>query len=503
MKLEAPELRSIYTEDSGVPMFKTFLAGTWYGDGESQDVISPIDSSVVARLPRIPRDVIESTIATVFTRGKYLIRETPGEKRLSIYHATADMLAKLKKDFAESLVINAGKTYSAANGEVNASIERLRKADLEASKINGDYVPGDWSTETLETEALVRREPLGVVLGIVPFNYPLFDSVNKLVYSTIVGNALIVKPSSATPIPMLLLARVLELVGFPKEALAVLTISGRDMGGLLADKRIRDISITGSSETGVEVLKTAGIKQYVMELGGGDPAIVLEDADLDYAAQRTAVGIQSYAGQRCDAIKIVLAEDAVYQEFKKKLAAELKKSRVGDPRDSTTTVGPLMEETTATEMMDGIKDAVSRGGEVVAGGRRLGTNYVEPTLIEISKEKLPQTYLYDKEVFAPVALIAPFSNIDEALSLSNQRRYGLDAAVFGKDVNRIRKITRLLEVGAVYVNDAPRHGIGYFPFGGRKDSGIGLEGIGYTLAYVTGYKSVVYNYKGQGIWEYL
>jgi len=504
IKITAPELQSVFTTDaSGVPNFRTFLAGEWYEGSEWQDVLTPIDSTVIARLPRIPPPVLEKMLSTIHTRGKHGIRDTSGEKRLSIYHTVADMLGKFKEDFVQVLVVNAGKTFAAATGEVNASIERLRKSDLEASKIIGDYVPGDWSAETLETEALVRREPLGIVLGIVPFNYPLFDSVNKLVYSTIVGNALIIKPSSATPLPVILLARVLELAGFPRESFAVPTISGRDMGALLSDKRVRDISITGSSETGAEILKQGGIKQYVMELGGGDPAIILDDADLDYAAQRTAVGIQSYAGQRCDAIKIVLAEDGIYSAFKQKLVNELRKAKVGDPRDPATTVGPLMEEKTAKEMMDGIEDAISHGGRVIAGGKRLGPNYVEPTLIEIGREDLQKVYLYDKEVFSPVALITSFSTIDEALDLANERRYGLDAAVFGKDVNKIRKLTRLLEVGAVYINDSPKHGIGYFPFGGRKDSGIGLEGIGYTLNYVTGHKSIVYNYKGQGIWEYL
>jgi len=504
IRIRSPELQSIcYLDDSGIPRFRTFAAGLWYEGKDWQDVISPIDSSIIARVPRIPKEVVETTLDTIHSVGKHKIRDTPGERRLSIYHHIAELLNKFREDFVDTLVANAGKTSAAANGEVNASIERLRKSDLEASKIIGDYVPGDWSVETLETEAMVRREPLGIVLGIVPFNYPLFDTVNKFVYSTIAGNALIIKPASSTPIPSILFARVLELSGFPKDAFAVLTISGRDTAPLLSDRRVRDISITGSSETGREILKEGGIKQYVMELGGGDPVVILDDADIEFAAQRTAAGIQSYAGQRCDAIKIVLAEEKIYAEFRQKLVDELKKAKVGDPRERSTTVGPLMEGKTVDEMMEGIRDAVSRGGKIIAGGKRLGTNYVEPTLIEVPKNDLRSMYFYDKEVFAPVALMTSFTTIDEALDMANERRYGLDAAVFGKDVNKIRKLTRFLEVGAVYINDSPRHGIGYFPFGGRKDSGIGLEGIGYTLNFVTGHKSVVYNYKGQGVWEYL
>jgi len=137
------------------------------------------------------------------------------------------------------------------------------------------------------------------------------------------------------------------------------------------------------------------------------------------------------------------------------------------------------------------------------GGRRFNRNYIEPSLVEVPREKISELYLYNKEVFGSVALITSFRDLKEAISISNNRRYGLDAAIFGKDINRIRRLIRLLEVGAVYINDYPRHGIGYFPFGGRKDSGIGREGIGYTIEYVTAYKTVVYNYKGKGVWEYM
>ena len=181
--INSPELQTIFTkDDSGIPKFRTFLAGNWYEGSEWQDVLTPIDSTVIARLPKISPPIMEKMLATIHTKGKRVIRDTSGEKRLSIYHTVADLLGKFKEDFVQTLVVNAGKTFAAANGEVHASIERLRKSDLEASKIIGDYVPGDWSAETLETEARVRREPLGIVLGIVPFNYPLFDSVNKFVY---------------------------------------------------------------------------------------------------------------------------------------------------------------------------------------------------------------------------------------------------------------------------------------------------------------------------------
>ncbi|MEM3326145.1 MAG: aldehyde dehydrogenase family protein, partial [Thermoproteus sp.] len=271
---------------------------------------------------------------------------------------------------------------------------------------------------------------------------------------------------------------------------------------LAKDRRISVISLTGSTETGERVIKAAGIKSYVMELGGGDPAIVLEDADVDYAAKRIALGITSYSGQRCDSIKLVLAERPVYGELRDKLAAELRSVKVGDPRDPEVQMGPLIDLSTADEFEKAVKYALERGGKVLAGGKR-DRNYIWPTLIEAPADRVRDYYLYRQEVFAAIALIVEVKDVDEAISLANGRRYGLDAAIFGRDIVKIRKAIRYLEVGNIYINDYPRHGIGYFPFGGRKDSGIGREGIGYSIEYVTAYKTIVYSYKGRGIWEYL
>jgi glyceraldehyde-3-phosphate dehydrogenase [NAD(P)+] len=263
------------------------------------------------------------------------------------------------------------------------------------------------------------------------------------------------------------------------------------------------ISFTGSSSTGKKVLAAAGIKQFVMELGGGDPAIVLADADLDFAAERVAAGIYSFAGQRCDAIKLVLVEKPIYEEFAGKLVERLSKVTVGDPRDPDTVMGPLIDPSAADEMMEAVEEALSKGGRLLYGGKRLGSTYVEPTLVEVrDKSSLRQMRLYREEIFAPVALITDFSSEDEAVELANGRRYGLDAAIFGWDMDRIRRLIRLLEFGAIYINDMPRHGVGYYPFGGRKESGIGREGIAYSVEYVSAYKTIVFNYRGRGVWKY-
>jgi len=500
-------LKDIAEKDQeDVLWFKTYLAGEWVGHDKTKEVsnvYSPIDESIIAKVPKISYELVDEALNKIYRSGRWTARNLPGHKRLQVFQKAAELLREYKSVLTEILVLNAGKTLATAESEVKASIDRFERADMDLRKLLGDYVPGDWSDETLETEGIVRREPVGVVLIITPFNYPLFDAVNKIVYSFIVGNPFILKPASADPLPAIVLAKILERAGMPKDSFAVATIPGRDMDKILPDKRIAAISLTGSTETGEHVLRVAGIKQYVMELGGGDPAVVLSDADLSWSAQRIARGIYSYSGQRCDAIKLILVEEQVYDKLKELIVQELKKVRVGDPRNKNVDMGPLIDSSSVDLMMDAIKDAVSKGGRVLVGGNRLGPTYIEPTLIEIDKSSVKDLVLYQKEIFAPIALLVKVSSIDEAIDLSNGRRYGLDASIFGKDINKIRKLIRHLEVGAIYINDYPRHGIGYYPFGGRKDSGIGREGIGYSLEYVTAYKSIVYNYKGAGVWEYL
>lgn len=492
----------IYDLVDGVHRFRTYLAGEWVTAEEYQRVKSPIDLSTIAEVPKLSWNQVDWALDTVYRVGRWRVRDTPGWRRLEILERVADLMEQYREDLEWSLVVNSGKTRSQAAGEVDASIDRLRRADLDARKIFGEYVPGDWDPTTVETEAVVRREPYGVVLAISPFNYPLFDTVSKFVYSAVAGNAVVVKPPSADPVPVILFARLVEEAGFPKEAFAVVTIPGSEGDRLVADERVSVISFTGSSRTGRRILSVAGIKQFIMELGGGDPAIVLADADLELAAERVAVGIYSYAGQRCDAIKLVLVEKPIYEKFSRMLAEKISRVTVGDPRSPGVLVGPLIDESAADEMMDALGDALSKGGRVLAGGRRLGPTLVEPTLVEVrDKEVLRGMKLYREEVFAPVALITDFVT-EEAVELANGRRYGLDVAIFGWDLDRNRRLVRLLEFGAVYINDMPRHGVGYYPFGGRMESGIGREGIAYSVEYVSAYKTIIFNYKGRGVWKY-
>ena len=310
--------RGIYTiDEDGIPVFKAFLDSEWrLGRGRLVDDKTPIDNSLIARVTTITVDEARDALRKLYEEGRWKARNTPGEKRLEILEESANLIKEYEDVFINILVYDAGKTFSAARGEVHASIDRIKKAMFDLRKITGDYIPGDWDKHTLETEGFVRREPYGVVAIITPFNYPLYDNVMKIVSAFIAGNAIILKPSMQDPLSSILLTRILIKAGFPESALLLALMRGDEVGQLLPDRRIGAILFTGSTETGKKILATAGVKSYLLELGGGDPAIILRDADLDQAASDVVKGIISYSGQRCDAIKIVIVEEDVYEIFK-------------------------------------------------------------------------------------------------------------------------------------------------------------------------------------------
>ncbi len=287
------------------------------------DIKSPIDGSVIARVSVISDDSARNAIHCAYEHGRFEIRKTPGDSRVRAFLKASELIRGAFEDFVNALVIDAGKPLSNARGAVRATIERLEKTTMEFRKLVGEYIPGDWSEETLESEGIVKREPYGVVLAISPYNYPLFISSAKVIPALLAGNAVLLKPASLDPLAPILLTRVLQLAGIPESAYQLLTIPGRLMDSVVADRRIRAITFTGSTEVGEHILRVGGIKAYHMELGGKNPAIVLDDAPLDEVVEKLIAGMVSYSGQRCDAIRIIMAERGVYSDLKRRLVMKL------------------------------------------------------------------------------------------------------------------------------------------------------------------------------------
>jgi len=491
-----PVFSPIYSlSASGALDFKMLLEGGWVESRDRIEVRSPIDNSLVATVPSASNEEAQNAAESSYA-NRNAIRVIPAVKKLEIFQRAREMLLQNMENFITILTLEAGKPKGNAEGEVKATAERLKLTPDEAGKIRGEHIPGDWSEETVGTSADVLREPVGVVLAISPFNYPLYITATKVIPALLAGNAVVVKPSSKDPLSFLMFARILQAAGIPSGTLNVITGRGQIGEWLAAHERISMLTFTGSTEVGKILARVAGLKRLHMELGGKGCAIILKDADLDLAASETAKGSLSYSGQRCDAISRVFVEQPVGDLFVEKVLKEAGKYKIGDPRDGKVTIGPLISRSEVDRVHELVTDAVGKGAKLLIGGKHEG-NYYQPTVLD--HVPIESKIVWD-ETFGPVIPIVRVKDVDEAIELANKSRFGLDSCVFTNDINNARKVAKRLEEGEVTINAAPRHGVGYYPFGGNKDSGLGREGIGYSIEEMTRLKTIVYNWRPARVW---
>jgi glyceraldehyde-3-phosphate dehydrogenase [NAD(P)+] len=415
------------------------------------------------------------------------MRETTLVERAEWMETIADEIEARKEQLADVIVREAGKPISSARGEVDAAAERFRRAVEEVRDLQGEYVEGTTAGHEGWT-AIVKPEPMGTVLCITPYNYPLSTTALQIAPALAAGNSIVLKPASKTPISAAILANCIEAADLPEDAFHYVPGHASEIGDVLAgDDRIDAIAMTGSSGAGKHVAKESGMVNLHMELGGNAPAIVFPDADIDDAVGQCAKGSFKYAGQRCSAVSRVLAHEDVHDEMIEKLDAEMDDWVAGDLFDEDTMFGPLISEDQADWVEGLIDDAVEKGADLVRGGERDG-QFVEPTLLA----NVPHdARIVHEEQFGPVAAVTTFGDEDEALDLANGGDLGLDAAVFTSDHDRAMRLAEKIHAGAVRINGAPSHGLGDIPFGGVKDSGIGREGIGHSIEAFTTTKSIV------------
>ncbi|HDD72585.1 MAG TPA: aldehyde dehydrogenase family protein [Candidatus Aenigmarchaeota archaeon] len=479
-----------FSSSRGVKTYRMFIGGEWVRSSNKAtfDVINPANRKLVGRVQKATREDADKAIKSAWNARK-TISSMPLIERARMLERLADLIEKYQKDFVDILVQEAGKPVCYAEGEVKAGIERLRFSMEEAKAIRGEYIPGDLVPDTVGKFAIVNRKPYGVVLAISPFNYPFFISITKISPAILAGNSVVLKAASDDPICMLMFARLAELAGIPEGVLNVITGSGSEIGDfMVSHPKVGMISFTGSSAAGKHIASVAGMKKLHLELGGKCPGIVFEDADMDLAVRECVKGALKFSGQRCDSLSRILVQEKIANTFVKKVLAEVKNWKVGDPRKKSTRIGPLINEKAADKVEELVRDAVSKGARLLTGGKRRGL-YFEPTVLDRVKANMRIAW---EETFGPVVTIIRFRTFDEAIKISNQSGYGLDASVFTRDIDKAVKAANLLECGSVTINAAPAHGLGNFPFGGDKDSGIGREGLVYSVEEMTKLHTIVF-----------
>ncbi len=420
-----------------------------------------------------------------------------GWSRTSVYDRSRmarrflELVDEHREELARTLSLESGKKIAQSRIEVNNIILSWNLFIEKIRHFYGTVIPAGLEANQAHNIVTCSRVPLGVIACILPFNFPCNLFSQKVAPALLAGNCVIIKPASDNPLTILRLAALLKEAGFPDGTVQVVTGRGKEMGDQLASHPgIDAISLTGSSEVGIHVAKMAAptLKKVMLELGGNDPFIVLEDADLDAAVREAVTARFFYSGQICCAPKRYMIHKAVYEEFLEKLTKAVSEIACTDPLSEEAGMGTLISEKAAKKVEEQIQLTISQGGRLVLGGNRNGAA-VEATLIRDVPHEAD--IMHDMEVFGPVIPVTSFETDEEAIRLANSSVYGLGAAVFTKQLDRASLYAKELEDGGVVINGSSYFRTFEMPFGGWKQSGLGNEGVSITFEEMTKIKNVV------------
>ena len=464
------------------------VGGQWRQSDTRAPVHDPFTGKVLAEVSQgseaDAEDAIQSTAAAAQPMGAL-----PSHARFHLLQRIAGALYDRREEFARVMTGEAGKPITDARREVARAVQTFTIAAEEAKRIPGEVIPLDWTPGMDSHLGILRRVPIGPVLGITPFNFPLNLVAHKVAPALAAGNPILIKPAPQTPLTALLLAEVALEAGVPQGGLNVLPCDNRVAERLVVDPRFKLLSFTGSAAVGWMLKAKCGKKKVVLELGGNAGVIVEQDADLDFAAQRCASGGFGYAGQTCISVQRIFVHHSVVDLFTTKLLLQVARLKGGDPSDEATVVGPLIDQHAAHRVEEWIGEAVAQGARVLLGGKRMGS-VVEATVLT---NVTPTMKVSCQEVFGPVVTVTPYRQFDEALQAMNRSEYGLQAGVFTQDVNKVFHAFRHLEVGAVLANEIPTFRAEHMPYGGVKDSGLGREGLRVSIEEMTEPRFLVLN----------
>lgn len=464
-----------------------YVEGRWQSTAGSIEIPDRADGGMFARIAAASEENAKAVLAAA-DGATEAVGTTSIPARVSWCEGIADGIRDRHEELARVIVREAGKPISGARSEVESAAQRFDRAATEIQHLKGEFREG--TTDGHEGwQAIVRYEPVGTVLCITPYNYPLGTTALQVAPAIAAGNSVVLMPSSKTPISAALLAEIIsEVGGLPSGGFNFLPGRGSEIGDVLAgDDRIDTIAMTGSSGAGEHVARVSGMTHLHMELGGNAPAVIFPDCDIASAARACAKGSLKYAGQRCSAIGRVLAHEEVHDRLVERIDSEMDTWTGGDLFDPETDYGPLITEAQAEWVDELVTDAVERGGRLVRGGEHDGREY-QPTLLA----DVPSgARIVHEEQFGPVAAVTPVSGEEEAIALANESDLALDACVFTKEYDRALSVADRLDAGAVRINGAPSHGLGDIPFGGNKASGIGREGIDTTIHAMMREKSII------------
>ena len=464
------------------------IGGKHVSSEDLVDVKNPYDGQTIDTVPIAHRQTAQMAIDAANDAKESLTEMSAFKISNKLFNAVRKLEEK-REEFAHILSLEVGKPINEALVEVDRSIETLRLSAEEAKRIYGESVPLDAGLNGKGFFAFTQKLPLGVVAAITPFNYPLNLTIHKIAPAIACKNTVIVKPPTEAPLAVMKFCELLD-EEFPDGVVNVVTGYGSEIGDyLVCSAEVDKISFTGSVTTGMMISQKAGMKKVTLELGGNDPVIILNDADLDKAVKGIINGAFLNAGQVCMGVKRVIVEEGVADEFAEKLVEATEKLVMGNPLESTTTLGTLISQKAAMQVEEAVNNAVANGAEILTGGKRDGAFYAATVIDNVA----PDMDLVVRETFGPVAPIIRVNDLEEAIEVANATEYGLQAGVFTNDYASAMRCAQEIEAGTVFINKQSTFRTDNMPFGGFKNSGVGKEGIKYAVEEMTKTKLIGLN----------
>lgn len=473
--------------------YRLFIDGEWVPSsaGLIADDINPATGETWARVHQAGPEDVERAIAAAY-RARVEWGKTPPAVREKILIKAADILEARFSEVVGILIEEAGSTITKAGFETGFVINLFRSAAGEARRITGETFPSD----APGVFSMAIRQPLGVIAGIAPFNFPFLLATKKVALALAAGNTFVLKPSSYTPATGLVIAEILAAAGLPKGVLNVIPAAGKVLGDrLVTDPRIRMITFTGSTEVGLQLAGMAGRQQkkITLEMGGKSPLLVLKDADLDYAVDAACFGVFIHQGQICMAGSRIIVEESIYDAFCAKLAAKVEKLPMGDLHDPKTVIGPLIDRAQCKVLEAQLTDALAKGARQLAGGESKPPYFKATVLADVT----PEMIVFREESFGPLVSVIQVKDSEEALAVANDSCYGLSAAVLTNDLQKAFDLALRLESGMVHLNASTVFDEPHIPFGGVKASGFGREGGHFSMDEMTELKWITIQ-RGRG-----
>lgn len=471
--------------------YQNLVNGEWKSSEKEITIYSPINQEELGTVPAMSQAEVDEAMQAA-RAALPAWRDLSAVERAAYLHKTAAILERDKEKIGTILAKEVAKGIKAAIGEVVRTADLIRYAAEEGLRITGQAMEGGgFEAASKNKLAVVRREPVGVVLAIAPFNYPVNLSGSKIAPALIAGNVVMFKPPTQGSISGLLLAKAFEEAGIPAGVFNTITGRGSEIGDYIIEhKEVNFINFTGSTPIGERIGRLAGMRPIMLELGGKDAALVLADADLEHAAKQIVAGAFSYSGQRCTAIKRVIVLESVADTLVTLLQAEVAKLTVGDPFDNAD-ITPVIDNASADFIWGLIEDAQEKGAQALTPIKR-EDNLLWPVLFDQVTKDMKVAW---EEPFGPVLPIIRVANVEEAIAFANESEFGLQSSVFTNDFKKAFGIAEKLEVGTVHINNKTQRGPDNFPFLGVKGSGAGVQGIKYSIEAMTNVKSIVFDVK--------